>query len=356
MRLRFPSDPPPPPIDWTVDGCIQRATLAILAGAPGGGKSALIQTLIAAGNGGGEWLGLPVRNVLPAFWLAYESTESTRRRLAALDPERTAKVCVASGAPSLVDDSAFAEIDRALDQAAEHFGEPVKLLVVDALASSMRGHDENSGRDVGAALGTLLSLIDNRGLTAIVLSHTGKSGDARTRGHSSVDADAASVLAVVGTAKDRRLRVIKQRDDEPIGDIRFDVVDRNGAPMTVPAASGGAAEPRQPSLPSDARLVLAALNEIGGAATLNVLRDRAVIAFGDRSTGALREAWRKARNALIERDLIVIDGENVTVTKRHQTSLSPSPVTGEGVTNTVTKRVSIGDAGDVVTLPSRRLN
>ena len=102
--------------------------------------------------------------------------------------------------------------------------------------------------------------------------------------------------------------------------------------------------------------MLAALNEIGGAATLNVLRDRAVIAFGDRSTGALREAWRKARNALIERDLIVIDGENVTVTKRHQTSLSPSPVTGEGVTNTVTKRVSIGDAGDVVTLPSRRLN
>jgi hypothetical protein len=357
MRLRFMNDPPPPPVEWVAEGLIQRGTLAVLAGAPGAAKSALMQNMVAADIlGDGQWLGMQVQHAWPAMWLAFESAESTRRRLAALDPERRARVCVASGAPSLADDRAFDEIERALDQAAERFGEPVKVLVVDALASAMRGYDENSGRDVGAALGALLGLIDNRGLTSIVLSHTGKGGDNRTRGHSSVDADAASVLAVTGTGAARRLHTVKQRDSEPVEDIQFDVIDRNGAPYTVRADKGGAAKSRPSSLPSDARLVLAALNEIGGAATLNVLRDRAVIAFGDRSTGALREAWRKARNALVERQLLLIDGENVTVTKRHQTSLNRQPVTLGSVTESVTKRVSIRDAGDAVTPCDRPLN
>ena len=51
----------PKPLDWVVDGCFQRGTVALFSGDGGLGKSLLLQQLATAAAGGFNWLGLPTK-------------------------------------------------------------------------------------------------------------------------------------------------------------------------------------------------------------------------------------------------------------------------------------------------------
>lgn len=239
MSLFFPQDPPHAGTEWIIEGLIACRALTVIVGAPGSGKSIALLSALVADQAERHWLGREV-DAGPALWLAYEAVGSTRTRLAALDPSGAARVCVASSPPRLLEKSAFDVIDAAIDQAEDHFCRPVEIVVVDALAAAMRGADENNGKDVGVALGVLLKLIEQRDLTVIVIAHTGKGDDDGPRGHSSISADATSVLSIVGKGPIKRLRTRKQRDAEPLPDIPFRVITRDGALDVALVEAGGA--------------------------------------------------------------------------------------------------------------------
>lgn len=310
--LFFPGDPPPAPIEWVVDGLVQRGSLTVVAGPPGSGKSAAVLSGLLAD--GGPWLGRKV-DAGPALWLGFEAADSTRRRLMALDPDEHAQVCIERAPPNLLDVEAFEDIDGILDEADYGFGRPVEIVVVDALASAMRTGDENSIRDVGKALGVLLKLAERRDLTVILIHHTGKSSDALPRGHSSIIADAASVLSIVGG----RLTTIKQRDAQPLPGIPFRIIDRNGVPDVVLAEDGDAGASRHDRLTPDAAAVLAVIRKVGRPAPWMSLRDEfadALRGVKPRNPDAIKQALSNAKRWLVANGYITLEGDIVSVSER----------------------------------------
>lgn len=312
MRIVYPDDDPPPPLEWLAAGLVPSRGLTVLSGPPGAGKSALALALAVASAQGGDWLDRTIAPRGPALWLAYEASESTLRRLRALDP--SAPVAVASGLESLLEKAAHHEIAAALEAAAARFGEEISLVVVDAFAAAMRGGDENSGRDVGRALAPLLAVAES--CAVVLLTHTGKSADAGTRGHSSVAADATAALAIVGSGSRRVLRTLKQRDAEEAADIPFSLA-AEGEKLTVHAArESGAAKAGSIRLSKDAAISMrefARLSEIQNPVEISAWREATFAAFGDRSPGAKRQAFSNARASLRKHGFIVESNNSVSV-------------------------------------------
>jgi RecA/RadA recombinase len=316
MSLFFPDDPLHADTEWIIDGLIARRALTVIAGAPGSGKSIAVLSALAAAQAERRWLGREV-DAGPTLWLAFEAVGSTRTRLAALDPARETQVCVASSPPRLLDRGALDMIDAAIDQTEDHFGRPVEIVVVDALAAAMRGGDENSGRDVGAALGVLLKLVEQRDVAVIVIAHTGKGDDDGPRGHSSISADATSVLSIVGSGPIKRLRTRKQRDGKPLPDISFRVIERDGALDVTLAEDSGAETPRQDRLTPDCTTVLDVIRKFGKPVPFKQARDECFDALRmgkggkPRGHGAIKQAFSAAMKLLTERGLINNDGVSV---------------------------------------------
>ncbi|SDO20471.1 AAA domain-containing protein [Filomicrobium insigne] len=225
MHLRFLDDPPPPPQEWLVHGLFPKGCVTVVAGAAGCGKTALVTNLVVAGCTGGSWLDIPV-NGGPTLWLAAEAAASTERRLRALADtgSRTLPISIASPVPNLLDEDAFEAISTAIDAVSKRLGVPIEIVVLDALASSMRGADENAARDMTRVMGVLLDLVEKKNVTVIVLAHTGKSGDANVRGHSSVIADATAAFAITEKSGCKRLICLKQRDHEMSKPIPLHIV------------------------------------------------------------------------------------------------------------------------------------
>ena len=316
MRLRFLDDPPPPPLEWLVPGLFPKRCVAVVAGAAGSGKTALVSNLVVAGCTGGSWLDLPV-NGGPTLWLAAEAASSTERRLRALaaSGSSTPPISIASQVPNFLDENAFQVINTAVDEASKRLKVPIEVVVLDALASAMRGTDENSARDMTRAMGLLLALAEAKGVTVIVLAHTGKSGDAHVRGHSSIIADATTVFSIVQKDGLKRLKCLKQRDTEPSRPIPFRLVKDGPALRTEPVEVSGETEGIvEKRLPPDAQVALDALASLGdGTHSIEQWRQLAYSAFGDRKQATLRKAFNDARKTLVERARIAIKGDTVGI-------------------------------------------
>lgn len=165
---------PEPLIDATLD----RRTLALLAGAPGVGKSFIALAFGCAVATGTPWLGRATHRA-KVLYIAAEGAFGLDDRIGAWE----------AAAGVTVDDEWFhvlpepvqlmntASVDTLVQLVAdERYG----LVVVDTFARSIVGADENSARDVGVAIEAaerVRRATDDT--TALLVHHTGKSGDVR---------------------------------------------------------------------------------------------------------------------------------------------------------------------------------
>ena len=316
LTLRFLSDPPPPPLRWLWHGVIPARSLVTLAGAPGGGKTALAVLLAMAVARGEALLDRPAQQGGVLF-VSAEAGESTARRLrAAAGADADLPVVQAAGPVDLLDSAAAEEIIRAIDGAKARVRTAIRLIVVDALASATRGADENSGRDMGKAMAALHDVIEARGSSILLLAHVGKGGGDLVRGHSGILADVDSHLVLSGDAGIKRLKIVKGRDFEAGETLSFRLASDDPDTFTASVVNGAAPKGARPTKPSpDAGKALKALRDLGGSASIEDWRAATVVAIGPKPTsGAVREAFRKAKAALTGAGLIDINGSTVTVT------------------------------------------
>jgi DNA-binding transcriptional ArsR family regulator len=105
------------------------------------------------------------------------------------------------------------ERDRAR-RTIDTLAEPPSLIVVDTMARTMVGGDENAARDVGLFVDAIDALRNETDSAALVVHHTGKSGDDE-RGSSALRgaADLMAVLKPDGASV--RLECTKAKDSEP---------------------------------------------------------------------------------------------------------------------------------------------
>src|SRR5919201_731152 len=243
---------------WLVHDHLVAESISVLFGPSGGGKTFVALDLALAIATGQPWLNEPVEG----GYVVYATGEG----LAGL-PRRIAAWRAAHGNPSLerfrVLPVAVQFMDATdLDQLRadlRSLPEPPKLIVVDTLARSMIGAEENSAKDMGLFLEGVEQITKEWHAHVLLVHHTGKSGETE-RGTSALRGYVQTMLKLTGEDGSATLSCDKQKDGaapfEPHA-LRL-VPTEDGTTCTVQVAAQAGAASGQ--LTSKARAVLAALD------------------------------------------------------------------------------------------------
>jgi hypothetical protein len=148
-------------------------------------------------------------------YVAAEGADGFRKRLAAYAQHHKVDltqvpVSVLNGAPNLM------LLEDAKDLAAGVLAAgDTSVIVVDTLAQTTPGANENAGEDMGKALGHCKRLHELTGALVVLIHHSGKDQTKGARGWSGLRAAADAEIEVVRTESGQRaLRLSKAKDGE----------------------------------------------------------------------------------------------------------------------------------------------
>jgi hypothetical protein len=213
-----------PPARWLVKGLLPRSGVAVLFGAPGCGKSFMALDVAQRVARGLPFFGRRVRQG-PALYLPGEGGNGIAQRLTAWAVGHRAEAATApvvESVPLLVGEELpelNSSIGQARARAAVELVRPA-LLIIDTLAQSIPGTDENAAEAMSPVLRYLAILAAEFDLLALVVHHARKEGEnesgglASMRGSSAIGGAADAVLRVHRSRNDLRLTVAKQKDGE----------------------------------------------------------------------------------------------------------------------------------------------
>ena len=201
------------PVSWLIKHILPAADLAVLYGASGSGKSFMALDMACAIALGIPWRGHITTKARVAYVCA-EGAGGFRRRLQAYAhqhqvPLDTIDLFVIPAAPNLLKGDDVRDLVKAL-QAAGTWG----LVILDTFAQVMPGGNENSGEDVGKALGHCKVLNAVLQCPVLLIHHSGKDEARGARGWSGLRAACDTELEVLRAENDRVMSVTKQKDGE----------------------------------------------------------------------------------------------------------------------------------------------
>jgi hypothetical protein len=299
--------------DWQIEGIFVAKSLNVVAGAPGTYKSFLALDMGYSIARGRPWQGRRVSqgNVLI---IAGESVHAQIDRLKAL--ELTHKHELASGldhVPMPVNLSIPQEV-TALEDAIRERGTDYDVIVIDTLAQSTVGADENSNRDMGMVADVLQDLAEEFGMTIIVIHHTTKSTGS-FRGASPVRGAVATEIKVEAANGLVELSCVKLRHAPAFAPITLratPVAIPDGlTPTSLVFAATSEQMPRQgssgapePQTPSEVQLLTILKTITGGKRVQRAAWWKACAAQGVAET-----TFERARKQLLADEFIVREGE-----------------------------------------------
>jgi RecA-family ATPase len=162
-----------PDLSWLIDGPVPASGLSVLYGASGAGKSFLALELALCVATGLPWLDREVRSGLVVY-IAAEGQAGLGPRyrawLTARGLETAERIRFLTDAVDLRDGH---EVDRVHRTLATLLERP-RPLVVDTMARTMTGGDENAAKDVGQFIAAVDGLREAD--AALVVHHSGKDG------------------------------------------------------------------------------------------------------------------------------------------------------------------------------------
>lgn len=212
--------------EWIVKGLLPSGGIASLYGPSRAGKSFLALDWSLRLAAGDDVLGLRSKRVGVAY-VAAEAVNGVRKRFWAMlrengfsDDHRLPFAIVPRAVDlSSTDSEDLTELIELLQDARIEFSEegaPLGVVVIDTLARSLPGVDENSGAEMGDALAAIQRIADELNVLVCVVHHVGKDATKGARGHSSFFAalDTAIELSHEEDSGIRRLKIAKQKDDE----------------------------------------------------------------------------------------------------------------------------------------------
>lgn len=206
--------------DWIIVDVLPRADVVIVYGASGSGKSFLVLDMMVSIALGESWCGRRTKK-LSVVYIVAEGAGWFRNRLRALREHHgvtPSDLFFIPAAPDLLDKAQVVLLIKALKERA-----PVGLVVVDTLAQTTPGANENSAEDFGRALKNCRRIANETGATVLLVHHAGKDLDRGARGWSGLKAAADAQLEVrrEGDTEARELRLEKLKDAADGGLIPF---------------------------------------------------------------------------------------------------------------------------------------
>lgn len=198
-------------LPWLVDDVLPVGGLAVIYGASGAGKTFAVLDLVACVARGQPWRGRYVEQATVAYVVA-EGSGGFRKRLSAYAQHHDVDLNgvplhVLDAAPNLLEASEAKEVIRGLQALGE-----VGVVVVDTLAQTTAGGNENAAEDMGKALAHCKRIHQATGALVLLVHHSGKDQAKGARGWSGLRAACDAELEVVRTPVGRSIRLTKSKD------------------------------------------------------------------------------------------------------------------------------------------------
>lgn len=186
---------------WLFKYVAPQIGVGIIAGPSRGGK-----TFVASDIALRKSCGMPVlgrdTTAGAVLYIAAEDANGLRLRTEAWrlrHGQRTAPFSLIGDAPELLNDADFEDLEATIDgiaAAREEQGVRLEMIVVDTLAQSIAGADENSAADMSRVLQRMQRLAQRLKLFVLIVAHTGKDETRGIRGWSGLLGNADTVLMV----------------------------------------------------------------------------------------------------------------------------------------------------------------
>lgn len=222
-----------PPVGWIIDGMLERGGLLSLIGPSGVGKSAVVLDMactIAAGVG--HWHQRKC-DTHPVIYVAGEGVSGAVERVKAWER--------ANDMVGALDDRLYIvpeSVNLAADQLTWAYvahlarGLGAGLIILDTFARMSGGLEENSSKDMGAAVTRMDKVRRTSGAAVMVVHHTGR-GTTHSRGSTAINgAMDSEILLTPATGK--------SKDPEaPVFDDHGDIIDGTALTLSVSKQKNG---------------------------------------------------------------------------------------------------------------------
>jgi len=288
---------------YVLKGVLGAGGFALVYGEPGCGKSFLVCDMALHIAAGREWRGRRVRQGLVIYVAAEGPASIQNRAIAACQYHGLDRglmpFVLCPEALNLRDETDALRIVEFVRECESMYEHATALIVIDTLARTFGGGDENSQADMAAFVAACDFLRVNTDAAVLVVHHAGKDRTKGARGSTVLIAAADTAIEV----SDRVASVVKQRDGESGANYPFDLLvvelgrDSDGDVATscvVTAAEAPTTQPARARLSSTERIAMDALHEV-----LGDTQSRRLASPEHRDHGAaegqyvaLVEAWR----------------------------------------------------------------
>lgn len=213
---------------WFIKKTLPRAALGVVYGESGSGKSFFVLDLVAAVARGVPWRGHKVTRSRVVYVCA-EGQEDFRRRVRAYaehhgteeEPNGGMDMHYIDEAPNLMSEP---DTQALLKQILACPGGAPDIIVIDTLAQSMVGGNENSGEDVGKVLGHCTRIHKATGALVLLIHHSGKDAAKGARGWSGLRAAADVEIEVLRDGHDRVAELTKLKGGQDGAQFAFRLV------------------------------------------------------------------------------------------------------------------------------------
>lgn len=208
-----------PPLSWIIKGVLPRAALGVIFGESGAGKSFVVMDMIAAVARGVDWRGCRTKAGRVVMVVA-EGLAGARGRLAAYARHHGVDLTkmpfgVIGDVPNLKG------MDHKLIAAQVREWGGADIIVVDTLAQSVAGANENSAEDMGMAIKHCKQLHESTGALVLLVHHSGKDASRGARGWSGIKAACDVELEVLRNGNQRSFKVSKSKDGRDGDEVAF---------------------------------------------------------------------------------------------------------------------------------------
>lgn len=202
------------PVDWLIKGIIPMRSAGMTYGGSGDGKTFIALDMACSIALGIPWQGRKVKRGKVVYVCAEGAggftsrIESYAKHNEIQLPELGKYLTVVPASPN------FLKKDDVLELVTEirKVNENTDLIVVDTLAQTSTGGDENSAKDMGVLLKHIQLVRDLTGAASDLIHHTGKDESRGARGTTALKADCDFQLSVSRDGEKRVLWVAKMKD------------------------------------------------------------------------------------------------------------------------------------------------
>jgi hypothetical protein len=201
------------PISWLVKNFLPKATLGVLFGESGSGKSFLTYDLCAAiARGLDEWNGKKVKKGRVMYVVAEGEAGFVNRIHAychqqGISPDDFEIDYISDLVPNLMEAALITDLIKEIKARGQY-----DLIVMDTFAQVMAGANENSGEDVGKALAECRRIHRHTGAMVLLVHHSGKDASKGSRGWSGLKGACDVELEVSRSDDDRAVSASKLKD------------------------------------------------------------------------------------------------------------------------------------------------